>query len=98
MPKTKDITLPSVLTPVEWALADASAAQALERGEATADQQQRFMAWLMHRACMFNDMEFRTGPDGDRESAFMGGRRFVASQVRKLLLVDIAKLQERENG
>lgn len=94
----KPVTIPA-LQPVEWTNADANAAQAMERGDATAEQQRRFMAWLLHSAAGLNEVSYRPGGlEGDRDTAFAEGRRFVALQVRKLLLVNLAKIQERENA
>lgn len=66
----------------EWDLPAASAAQALQRGEATPEQQRQFMRWLVNQACATYDISFQ--PEGDRETAFAEGRRFVGLQIVKL--------------
>lgn len=67
----------------EWDIPTASAAQALQKGTATAIQQQEFLAWLINQAAMTYDISFQI--EGDRETAFAEGRRFVGANVVKLL-------------
>lgn len=66
--------------PVEFEVADLAAIHALSRGEATPEQQLRFVEWLAS-ATGVREMEFR--PD-DRASAFAGGKRFVGLQFFSL--------------
>ena len=66
----------------EWDIPVVSAAQALQRGEATAQQQQEFLHWLINQACATYDISFQI--EGDRETAFAEGRRFVGANVVKL--------------
>ena len=67
----------------EYDIPVVSAVQALSRGEATADQQKQFMAWLINQACCTYDQTFQEA--GDRESAFAAGRRQVGLTLVKLL-------------
>jgi len=67
----------------DYTLPVLSAVQALEKGEATPDQQKRFLTWLVNEACMTYAMTYQ--PEGDRQSAFAEGRRHVGRQVVKLL-------------
>jgi len=85
--------------PAEWELADASALQALHHGEANADQQQRALRWIIEAASNINDLTWRPGGlEGERESSFAEGRRFVGLQIKKLIFADIAKLRRKDNG
>lgn len=74
--------------PYEYA--DAAALQALERGQATPEQQVRALKWLVHTAANVYDLEFQV--EGDRESHFAAGRRFVGLQIVKLCNLSLNKL------
>jgi len=80
--------------PAPYELADASAIQALHRGDASADQQQRALKWLIERAA--GAYEFQFYPS-DRETAFALGRGFVGQQIVKLLKLDLSTLRRAEN-
>ena len=81
--------------PAPYEIADASAFQALVRGDAPADLQQRAVRWLVN-ACGTYDMSYRPGPSGDRETTFAEGKRSIGLQVVKLLNLDLAKLRRTE--
>jgi hypothetical protein len=80
--------------PAPYTLADAGAIQALQRGDATADQQQRALAWLIKQAA--GTYEFQFYPS-DRETAFALGRAFVGQQIVKLATLDLSSLRRLEN-
>lgn len=80
--------------PATYTLADASAIQALHRGDASPDQQQRALKWLIEKAS--NTYEFHFYP-GDRDTAFALGRGFVGQQVVKLLKLDLSSLRRQAN-
>lgn len=62
--------------------ADAGAIQALQRGNATALQQKRALAWVIETAAATYDTSYRKGgPEGDRETVFAEGRRFVGNLI-----------------
>lgn len=82
--------------PVEITSQYARICQAIREGNATEEQQQKFMNWLLNDVCAVNDLEFR--PDSDRATVFASGRRFVGMQIRKHLLVSIGALDEKEKG
>jgi hypothetical protein len=90
-PKTK-IRAPHI--PPDYELADASAFQALLRGEAAPDQQQRALRWLIEKAAGTYEMNFYPT---DRETAFALGREFVGQQVVKLTRLDLASLRRQES-
>lgn len=82
---------PAPWLPPEYDLADASALQALVRGEATAEQQQRALNWVMYRAADTYGFHYR---QNDRDHAFLSGRAFVGQQITKLLKLNLAKLRK----
>ncbi len=76
-------------------IADASAVQALMRGDANADQQMRALDFILDVICNRNDMSYRPGGlDGDRATAFAEGKRYVAHQIVKLGLTPLSKLKK----
>jgi hypothetical protein len=76
--------------PPPYELADASALQALQRGVATEDQQQRALKWVIEQAA--GTYQFNYYPT-DRDTAFALGRGFVGQQVVKLLKVNVSALR-----
>lgn len=80
--------------PSPYEAADVSAFQALQRGDATADQQQRALRWLIEKAS--GAYEFQYYPS-DRDTAFALGRGFVGQQVVKLLKLNLMTLRRAEN-
>ena len=77
--------IPAVYEPAKWDTADASALQALVRGDAEPHQQQRAINWIIYNAALTYDLEYRTEP---RDHAFASGRRFVGLQVLKMLKIN----------
>lgn len=66
--------------------ADIFALQALERGTANAAQQQRAIEFIERRLCATDRMSFYPGgDDGRRATDFAEGKRWVGSQIRRLL-------------
>lgn len=89
--KKKRVEGLSAAMPAEWDTADASALQALERGEATAEQQIRAIKWWVNKCALTYDMSYRPGDPHD--TSFAEGRRFCGLQAVKLLKVNIAALK-----
>lgn len=87
------IEAPAAFAPPPWDLPDASAMQALARGDATPEQQKRALDWIIQKACGTYDLDYR--PDA-REHAFVSGRRFVGLEIVKLLKVNIGKLRQTQ--
>ena len=79
--------------PAEYTAEIVGALQALARGEARADQQAQALTYIIEELAATYQPEFH--PDGERVSAFMGGRRFVGLQLVKLLHVNAAALAKR---
>ncbi len=72
--------------PAAYETADAYALKALRDGEATPEQQVRALDWIVMTACETYNMSYRPGgPDGDRDTAFAEGKRFVGLQIVKML-------------
>lgn len=61
------------------------AIRALYEGKASEGQQQKALRWILDEVCRVRDLETRFGPDGDRQTVFAGGRRFVGQQILKML-------------
>lgn len=88
-------TPPYFLAP--WEPADASAMQALERGEASPEQQKRALAWIINVGAGTYNQSFVPGQQD--ASAFAEGRRFVGLQLVKLLHVNPqAFVKDKTNG
>jgi hypothetical protein len=83
--------LPPVTIP-EYTVADAAALQACVRGDATSEQQQRAVNWVIYQAAATYDFAFRPG-DTDRETNVALGRQFVGQQIVKLLKLNTAALR-----
>lgn len=81
--------------PAAYELADASAFQALQRGDATPDQQKRALDWLITKGAA--RYEFHYYPS-DRDTAFALGRAFVGQQVSKLLTLNLMSLRREQNA
>lgn len=84
--------------PAPFDPADAAAFQALQRGNATADQQKRALDWLVKKACRTYDLSYRPGADGERDTNFAEGQRSIGLQVVKLLNIKIGILNERRES
>jgi hypothetical protein len=65
------------------------ALQKLAEGEATKEQQQAALRWIIYNACGTYDLEYRQDP---RDHAFCSGRRFVGLEIVKMLKVATGKL------
>ncbi len=85
--------------PVNGTKAEVAALQALRRGEATPDQQLRALECIIGKISDRNGMSFRPGGlDGDRDTAFAEGRRFVGNQIVRLTKLPLSKIKEEPNG
>jgi hypothetical protein len=73
------------ISPVPFDAADRAALKALRDGNASPDQQQRGLGWILF-AAGDHDLPWRPGgQDGARATDMMLGRLFVARQIRRLL-------------
>lgn len=80
----------------EWDIPTISAVQALNRGEATPEQQKMFLQWVVNHAAATYDQSFQE--EGDRETAFASGRRFVGLQIVKLSVLSTNALLKGQNN
>lgn len=80
--------------PPRYELADVSAIQALQRGDATEHQQQRALRWIIESAA--GTYQFHFYP-GERETSFALGRAFVGQQLVKLSKLDVSSLRRQSN-
>lgn len=83
------------VTPYE--VADISAIQALERGDATPEQQRRAIKWIVETACGTYDLSFRPGDDGRRNTDFAEGKRHVGLNIVKMLRLNVSLLRRKNN-
>lgn len=85
----------SVIESPDFDQQDAAAIQALQRGDATPEQQRRALDWIVLFAAATYDQSFRPGGlDGQRATDFAEGRRFVGNAVVLLTKVKTSKLKE----
>jgi hypothetical protein len=75
--------------PSDWDLPDAAAIQALQRGDASADQQKRALKFIVNTLAGTYDGSFRPGPDGERVTSFAEGKRHVGLQLVKLANINL---------
>lgn len=83
-----------VLVNVPADLADAHALRALNRGDASPEQQKRALKWIIDNACDMAGMPYWSN---DRDTAFALGRLFVGKQIGRLLMINLAQLTPRRN-
>jgi hypothetical protein len=86
-------------TPAGYDVIDVQAIQALVRGDATSDQQQRALRWIVEQAAGTYDQSFWPGgEDGRRNTDFSEGRRFVGNQIVKLTKLNVSSLIGRKGN
>ena len=90
--KEKRVVSRSAAMPPDWEIADAAAMQAVERGEASPEQQKRAIAWWITKCAGTYDLSYRPGDTHD--TSFAEGRRFVGLQTVKLLKINISALRK----
>lgn len=63
-----------------------AALRALADGVAVAGQQRKALDWIIQQAARTYDLSYRPGgTDGERDTAFHEGRRFVGLQIVKVM-------------
>jgi hypothetical protein len=70
--------------PAPYEEADVYAIKALAAGVANEGQQQRALGWIVNTLCGTYDLSYRDGDNGDRNTVFAEGKRFVGLQLVKL--------------
>jgi hypothetical protein len=78
--------------PAAFTLPEGYALQALERGEATPEQQQMTLKWIVNSAARTYDLSYRG--DSERDSSFAEGKRFVGLQIVSLIKKNMSIYQE----
>ncbi len=81
--------------PPKYELAHASAFQAMQRGEASPDQQKLALDWLIQLGAATYEHHFYPS---DRDTAFALGRAFVGQQVVKLLRLNTSALRRDQHA
>ena len=76
----------------DWQPPDASALQALEKGEADEHQQKRALAWIINVAAGTYQVAWE--PDNERASSFESGRRFVGLKIVELIKLNLANFSK----
>lgn len=89
----KSIEVPPPYTPADFSPLDITAVQALARGDADAKTQQRALKWIIERAALTYDLDYR--PDS-RDHAFASGRRFVGLEIVRMLKLDAGEVVKRQ--
>lgn len=79
--------------PINWSehLPGVFALKAMQSGEATKDQQQVALEFIVH--IISKRYEIPYFPDSERDSAFAAGRLFVGEQILKLLSLKADEIQ-----
>lgn len=85
-------------TPPEWEDADAYAIQRCIQGNADPADQRRAIDWIINAACGTYDLSFRPGVQGDRDTSFAEGRRFVGLQIIKMSKINYQRMNEMKEG
>lgn len=80
--------------PPAWELPDVAALQALQRGDASADQQKRGLDYIINLAGTYDLNYCPGGDDGRRDTDFAEGKRFVGLQIVKALKLNLAALRQ----
>lgn len=73
---------PREIAPPAYDIRDCQAMYALQKGEATPEQQRRALDWIITKAAITYDLPYG---DTDRGSNIMIGRQFVGKQIVKLM-------------
>lgn len=86
---------PAPWKPFQWQPPEVAAIQALNRGDATADQQKRALEYIINDLAGTYDLSYRPGSEeGRRDTDFAEGKRFVGSQIVKALKLNLAAIRQ----
>ena len=85
----------SPAVPAEYALADATAIQAMATGNADPDQQVRALKWIVEKAAGVYEFHYY---ESVHDTAFALGKCFVGQQVAKMTKMNLSALRRAENG
>ena len=70
--------------PADYQPEDTAAIKALAAGNANDGQQKRALNWIVYTLCGTYDLSYRPHADGERDTAFAEGKRFVGLQLVKM--------------
>ena len=92
--------------PFDWSVnvPGVAAIKAIDRGDATPEQQRLALTTIIEGLCGYYDLSYRPGAEGERETAFAEGKRFVGAQLVKLTKLDVNRIkkvireQEKRDG
>jgi hypothetical protein len=70
--------------PAEYDRQIISAVTAFMQGLASDGQQIIVRDWILHNVCQVDGSAYYRGADGDRDTAFALGKRYVANSLRKM--------------
>ena len=90
----KKALINSPAVPAEYALADATAIQAMATGSADPDQQVRALKWIVEQASGMYQFHYY---ERSEDTAFALGRAFVGQQVAKMTKLNLSALRRAEN-
>jgi hypothetical protein len=90
MSKKPKTLLPQPWHPVPYDDVVTNALKALDAGIASAGQQTVALRWIVEVAAGTYDMSYRPGADGQRDTDFAEGRRFVGNSIVKQLKLRLA--------
>ena len=76
----------------DYDLPTAAAIQALTQGNASPEQQMSALNWIVNQAAATYGQSFQL--EGDRETAFAEGRRYVGNQIVKLTKLSLNALRK----
>lgn len=93
-PKEERKKAPPPWAPAGYDIADVSAIQALNRGEASADQQKRALTWFVERACQVGEDAFV--PGHPEVTQYIVGRQSPGKQVIKLLKLNLSQMRSQK--
>lgn len=97
-PSPRPPKIPAPWLPAPYTGAIAHAIRACIGGTATEHQQKLAMNWIINVASNADDMSYRPGGlEGDRDSAFAEGRRYVGNQIKKLFNLPLSITTQGEN-
>ena len=86
----------SACEPVKYEPADVTAIQKCLDGTALPHEMQRAFKWVIEFAAGTYDQSYRPGVEGQRDTDFAEGRRFVGNSIIKLSRLNASRLVRRE--
>ena len=82
--------------PPKYELSDATAIQALASGTADANQQKVALKWIIENCSSTYQPSYRDGPDGERNTIFAEGRRYVGLHIVTILKLHVPTLRRND--